>query len=58
MTHDMKHNDMKRNKEQRITRMARIIFLRHISCGRLLPTLLLLVMMTGGVTGAWEWIFA
>lgn len=54
----MKHNDMKRNKEQRITRMARIIFLRHISCGRLLPTLLLLVMMTGGVTGAWEWIFA
>ena len=58
MTHDMKHNDMKRNKEQRITRMARILFLHHISCGRLLRTLLLLVMMTVGATRAWGWIFA
>ena len=49
----MKHNDMKRNKEQRITRMARILFLHHTSCGLLLRTLLLLMVMTVGVSGVW-----
>ena len=56
MTHDMKHNDMKRNNEMRDT----LVTTRghHAGYGQLLRTLLLLVMMAAGNTGAWEWIFA
>ncbi len=52
MTHDMKHNDMKRNNDMRDTMSA--TRKHHGSCGRVLRTLLLLVViMTGGATGAW-----
>ena len=56
MTHDMKHNDMKQNNEMRDT----LVTTRghHAGYGQLLRTLLLLVMMAAGNTGAWEWIFA
>ena len=56
MTHDMKHDDMKRNNEMRDTMSATRRY--HGSCGRVLRTLLLLVMMTGGATGVWTQLFA
>ncbi len=57
MTHDMKHNDMKRNNGRRDTMFTTRG--HHAGCGHLLRMLLLLmVMVTGGATGAWEWIFA
>ena len=51
MTHDMKHNDMKRNNERRDTMFTTCR--HHAGYGHLLRTLLLLVMMTVGATGAW-----
>jgi len=56
MTHDMTHNDMKRNNERRDTMFT--TRRHHAVYGHLLRTLLLPVMMTVGATGAWEWIFA
>ena len=55
MTHDMKHNDMKRNNERRDTMFTTRKC--YGSYGRLLRTLLLPVMMTVGATGAWEQFF-
>ena len=55
MTHDMKHNDMKRNNERRDTMFT--TRMHHAVYGHLLRTLLLLVMMTAGATGAWEQFF-
>ena len=52
----MKHNDMKRNNERIDTMFT--TRRHHAGCGQLLRTLLLLVMMAAGNTGAWEWIFA
>ena len=52
MKQDMKHNDMKWNNGRRDT-----VFTtrrHHAGYGYLLRTLLLLVMITGGATGAWE----
>ena len=56
MTHDMKHNDMKRNNERRDTMSTTCG--HHAGYGHLLRTLLLLVMITVGAMGTWEWIFA
>ena len=56
MTHDMKRNDMKRNNERRDTMFT--TRRHHAGYGYLLRTLLLLVMITGGTTGAWEQFFA
>ena len=51
MTHDMTHNDMKRNNERRNTMFTTRG--HHAVYGHLLRTLLLPVMMTVGATGAW-----
>ena len=51
MTHDMKHNDMKRNNERRDNMVT--TRRHHAGYGYLLRTLLLLVMMTGGVARMW-----
>jgi len=50
MTHDMKHNDMKRNNGRRDTMFT--TRRHHAGCGHLLRTLLLLVMTIVGSTGA------